>query len=167
MDYWSKIMDKVDIDCIIILEDMAYRSGSFFSREMFEEFMAPHYTRFIDFAGQFGVKNIIVDCDGLIEELIPLWAGVGVTGFFPLEAVNDIIKIREEFPKLQLLGGVDKRVMFKDSSREAIDAELEKISALMEKGRYIPHIDHAVSEDVTWENFKYYRNSLNKIIDGQ
>jgi len=167
MEYWQKIMDKIDIDCIIILEDMAYRSGSFFSKEMFKEFLAPYYIRFIDFLRQQGIENIFVDCDGLIEELIPLWVGVGVNGIFPVEAMNDIVKIREEFPKLKLLGGVDKRVLFKDSSREAIDNELDKVSQMLEKGRYIPHIDHAVSKDVTWENFKYYRSKLNEIIDGK
>ena len=35
----------------------------------------------------------------------------------------------------------------------------------MKKGGYIPHIDHAVSEDVTWENFKYYREKLNYLVD--
>ncbi len=158
-------MDRLDIDCIIILEDMAYRSGSFLSREVFEEFIAPYYNKFIDFAHQHGIENIIVDCDELIEELIPLWVKVGVTGIFPIEAMNDILKIREDFPQLQFLGGVDKRVLFKDSGKSAIDNELDKVSVLMERGRYIPHIDHAVSEDVTWENFTYYRNRLNKIID--
>ena len=35
----------------------------------------------------------------------------------------------------------------------------------MQTGGYIPHIDHAVSEDVTWDNFKYYRQKLNDMID--
>ncbi len=165
INYWSKILDKVDIDCIVILEDMAYRSGSFLSREMFEEFMAPYYIKFIDFLRQYGTKNIIVDCDGLIEELIPLWIKVGITGIFPIEAVNNIEKIRKEFPRLRLLGGIDKRVLFEGSNMGAIDDEFKKIVRVMKTGGYIPHIDHAVSKDVTWKNFKYYRNKLNNIID--
>lgn len=165
MDYWSKILGSVDIDCVVILEDMAYKSGSFFSKEMFAEFMAPYYIRFIDFLRQFRIKNIIVDCDGLIDELVPLWAKVGITGIFPIEAVNDIVKIRKEFPRLQLMGGIDKKVLFADSNRDAIDNELKKTLEVMKTGGYIPHIDHAVSEDVTWENFTYYRNILNRMID--
>ena len=165
MDYWSVILGSVDIDCVVILEDMAYRSGSFFSKKMFVEFMTPYYIRFIDFLRQFGIKNIIVDCDGLIDELVPLWAGAGITGIFPIEAVNDLVRIRKEFPRLQLLGGIDKKVLFADSNREAIDNELKKTLEVMKTGGYIPHIDHAVSEDVTWKNFEYYRNKLNGIID--
>jgi hypothetical protein len=37
---------------------------------------------------------------------------------------------------------------------------------MLKNGRYIPHIDHFVSQDCTWENFTYYRNRLNEIIDG-
>ena len=165
MNYWSIILNKVDIDCIIILEDVAYRSGSFISNKMFDEFMKPYYIKFIDFLKQYNIKNIIVDSDGMIDELIPSWIEAGVTGIFPIEAVNDLAAIRTKYPKLQLLGGVNKKVLFKDSNIVKIDAELDKISEVMEKGGYIPHIDHAVSEDVTWEYFKYYREKLNSIIE--
>jgi uroporphyrinogen decarboxylase len=165
MNYWSKILDKVDIDCIFILEDIAYRSGSFISKEMFYEFMSPYYLRFVDFLKQYKIENIFVDCDGLIDELIPLWIEVGITGIFPIEAVNNLMEIRKKYPGLKLLGGVDKKVLFKDSDRDKIDEELEKISLVMGEGGYIPHIDHAVSEDVTLENFSYYRRKLNNIID--
>lgn len=165
MNYWSKILEKIDVDCIFILEDIAYRSGSFISREMFKEYMSPYYIRLIDFLKQYRITNIFVDCDGLIEELIPLWIEVGVTGLFPLEAVNDIMKIRQHYPKLKLLGGFNKKVLFKNSTKEKIDEELDRISGIIRQGGYIPHIDHAVSEDVTWENFKYYRTRLNSIID--
>ena len=83
---------------------MAYRSGSFLSREMFREFLSPCYVEFIDFLKQYNIENIIVDCHGLIDELIPLWIEVGVNGIFPIEAVNDLVKFRDQYPKLKLLG---------------------------------------------------------------
>ena len=165
MNYWSLILKDLEIDCIFILEDCAYRSGSFISREMFKEFMSPYYIRFIDFLKQYHVKNILVDCDGLIDELIPLWIEVGITGIFPIEAVNNITEIREKYPALRLMGGFNKRVLFGNSNRNLIDKELDKITGLLKRGGYIPHLDQAVSEDVTWDNFKYYRNKLNEIID--
>jgi uroporphyrinogen-III decarboxylase len=165
MDYWAIILEKVEIDCIFILEDIAYRSGSFISKEMFNEFMRPYYIKLIDFLKQYRINNIFVDCDGLIDELIPLFIEAGVTGLFPFEAVNDISKVREKYPRLKMMGGFNKKVLFKGSDREKIDAEIEKVSNVMKKGGYIPHVDHAVSEDVTWENFKYYRERLNYLID--
>ncbi len=166
MSYFSEILKKIKVDCAFILEDIAYRSGSFISEGMFREFMMPYYLEYIDFLRQYGIKNIIVDCDGLIEELIPLWVEAGVTGIFPLEAVNDLGEIRKTYPELVLFGGFDKRVLFADSSKDAIDKELIKTDSILKTGGYIPHIDHAVSQDVTWENFRYYRNSLDALIDG-
>ena len=31
----------------------------------------------------------------------------------------------------------------------------------------VPHIDHAVSQDISWNNFTYYRERLNALIDTQ
>jgi hypothetical protein len=33
------------------------------------------------------------------------------------------------------------------------------------RGGYIPHIDHAVPEDISWDSFAYYRTRLNGIVD--
>jgi uroporphyrinogen decarboxylase len=50
--------------------------------------------------------------------------------------------------------------------RQAIDAELEaKVPFMLERGGYIPHVDHMVPPDVSWEHFKYYRKKLNQLID--
>jgi uroporphyrinogen decarboxylase len=165
MNYWSLILKDIEVDCIFILEDIAYRSGSFISKEMFKEFLTPYYIKFIDFLKQFNIKNILVDCDGLIDELIPLWIEAGVTGIFPVEAVNDIVQIRKNYPNLQIMGGINKKILFEGSAKDKIDEELLKVKSLLNKGGYVPHIDHAVSEDVTWDNFKYYREKLNHIID--
>jgi uroporphyrinogen decarboxylase len=127
--------------------------------------MAPYTRRFVDFAKQHGVGLVIVDCDGLITELVPLWVKCGVTGLFPLEALNDIAAIREAYPRLRLLGGVDKRPLI-GGSKDAIDLELARIGKVMRKGGYIPHIDHAVPADIGFKNFVYYRQKLNGIIDG-
>lgn len=167
MNYWSRILDEVEVDCVWLFEDMAYRSGSLISREMFEEFLSPYYKKFTDFLKQYKVKTIIVDSDGFIEELIPLWIKCGVTGIVPLEmqAGNDMARIRKKYPGLQLMGGINKMMLSQDKGKSDIDKELSKVPALLKEGGYIPHIDHYVHEDASWENFKYYRESLNNIIE--
>jgi hypothetical protein len=165
MNYWSEILNKIDIDWVMIWEDMAFRGGSFISKEAFREFLSPYYIKLVDFLKQYRIKNIIVDSDGLIEELIPLWLEAGVTGVFPLEAVNDLVRIRERHPKLQMLGGVDKKILMSGSGKD-IDKELEQVSFLIKKGGYIPHIDHAIPMDAEWGKFKEYRIKLNNLIDG-
>ena len=162
--YWEKILVDIDIDWVMIWEDMAYKTGSFISKESFQEFLSPYYIELIDFIKQYRVKNIIVDSDGLVEDLIPLWIETGVTGIFPMESVNDLLKIRRLYPKIQMLGGVNKKILIKSSNQD-INDELEKISALMKQGGFIPHIDHSIPMDADWERFKEYRIKLNRLID--
>jgi uroporphyrinogen-III decarboxylase len=166
MEYWAPILEATAIDCVILLEDIAYRNGPMISAEMFEAFALPYTARLVDFLRQYRVPGIVVDCDGLLGSLLPLWVRAGITGLFPLEAVNDIAAVRETFPRLQLLGGVDKRLLI-TGDRRAIDAELARVAPLLEGGGFIPHIDHAVPEDISWESFRYYRERLNDIIDGR
>ncbi|MHB1376050.1 MAG: uroporphyrinogen decarboxylase family protein [Candidatus Humimicrobiaceae bacterium] len=167
MGYWSEILDEIQVDCILIFEDMCYKNGSMISDGMFKEFLSPYYKRLINFLKNHGIKNIIVDSDGYVEDIIQLFLECGVTGLMPFEiqAGNDLLRIRRNYPKLQILGGIDKKILMKEEGRNFIDKELEKVPVLLKQGGYVPHIDHHVSEDATWENFKYYRSKLNNIID--
>ena len=45
------------------------------------------------------------------------------------------------------------------------EGELEITRAMLARGRYVPHVDHFVSQDCTWRHFSYYRRRLNQIID--
>jgi uroporphyrinogen decarboxylase len=166
LEYWSAILSGVQADCVFLIEDICYRSGSMVSPKMFEVFMAPYTKKVAGFARDHGIEHVFVDSDGLVTELIPLWVKCGVTGLFPVEALNDIAAIRERYPELRLLGGVDKRPLI-TGGRDEIDRELARIKQVMSAGGYIPHIDHAVPADISWRNFSYYRNRLNDLIEGK
>jgi hypothetical protein len=167
MDYWAGIIEAIRPDCVMIWEDMASATGSMISPEAFGEFLSPYYRRIIGFFRQLGVENIHVDSDGYIEELIPLWVELGVTGVFPMErkAGNDLRRIRARFPRLQLLGGIDKRILMAGRTRADIEAELALAAEILARGGYIPHVDHHVPDDACWENFRSYRLRLNQLID--
>jgi hypothetical protein len=89
----------------------------------------------------------------------------GITGTYPLEvkAGMDVVKVRAGYPKLQMMGGVDKLQLMKGKSE--IDAELGRLPAVIRQGGYIPHVDQSVPYGVPWENFKYFREELFKIIE--
>ena len=165
--YYDRIIRDVKVDCILIWEDMAGKQGSLISPAHFREFLAPCYRAVVGFAREQKVDVVLTDSDGYVGELIPLIAETGVTGMYPFEraAGNDLLAIRRAFPAFQILGGFDKRVLFEGSTQAAIDAELEVMQAMLARGRFIPHVDHFVSQDCTWENFSYYRRRLNRIID--
>ena len=62
-----------------------------------------------------------------------------------------------------MMGGFDKMTFNKD--KDAIDRELEIVTWLISRGGYIPYGDHSIPPDASWENFIYYREKLNRIID--
>jgi uroporphyrinogen decarboxylase len=167
MDYWSPLIEAARPDCVMIWEDMASATGSMISPGAFREFLSPFYRTIIGFLREHGVDNIHVDSDGSIEDLIPLWVELGVTGIFPMErkAGNDLLRIRARFPRLQLLGGIDKRILAQGRTAADIEAELAVAARLLAQGGFIPHVDHHVPDDACWENFRAYRLGLNRLID--
>lgn len=162
---WGEAISQIKVDCVHFWEDICYRSGPLISPEMFRAFMLPAYQRVASFLQEMGVKIILVDTDGNVEKLIPLFLEAGITGMFPFEvqAGNDIVRIRKRYPRLQILGGIDKLEVAK--GKEAIEKELNsKIPFMLKSGGYIPHLDHLVPPEVSWEDFIYYRTRLRELI---
>ncbi|MEI7904180.1 MAG: uroporphyrinogen decarboxylase family protein [Candidatus Firestonebacteria bacterium] len=161
---WGKMVKETEFDLIECWEDMAYKSGSMISPETFREFMKPNYEKLSAFAKQNGIKIILVDCDGYIEDLTGLMLESGVTAMYPFEvqAGNNLERVLDKYPAVGTFGGLDKNSMSK--GRKEIDIELVKAKKLIEKGRFIPGPDHGVLSDASFENFKYFNEELRKIV---
>jgi len=169
-DLWAALYDRVlsqvRVDCIHIWEDMSFKNGPLISPALFREFLAPAYRKVTEVARGRGVKVVFVDTDGDCRQLIPLFLEGGVTGLYPFEvqAGMDVRAIREAFPRLQMLGGVDKREIAGGPAR--IDAELgRRLPGVVERGGYIPMADHQVPPDVSWENYLYYRRQVAELSE--
>jgi uroporphyrinogen decarboxylase len=160
------VIGQMDIDLVEFKEDMAYKHAPMVSPDMFKTFMYPHYVRLISFLKGHGVRLVYVDCDGYPGGLIPHWIEAGVDAVSPNEiaAGNDIAGLQRAYPKFALFGGVDKRELAKD--RRAVYDEVAKIPALIEKGGYIPHVDHAIPHDISFANYAYFRELMARIADG-
>lgn len=168
IDTLSRHMDHFQVDIAEFKEDMAYKGAPMISAKMFRTFMYPHYVRLIGFLRSHGVKFIYVDCDGFPGELIPEYIDAGVDGMSPVEiaAGNDLIALRKAYPAFAMLGGIDKRELAKD--RRAIYNEvMSKVPWLLERGGYVPHVDHAIPHNVPFENYVYYRRILTQAVCGQ
>jgi len=162
---YSEVLADVEVDVVHIWEDISFGKGPMVSPNVIREFMLPYYKRFTSFLKSKGIKIIFVDTDGYCMDIIPLFIEGGVTGMYPFEAScgMDIVKVREKFPKLQMLGGIPKSDISKGKKR--IDEILQPVEKVLKKGGYIPFAEHLIPPEVGWENFKYYRNKLNDIID--
>lgn len=163
---YSPILEKLDLDVFTMWEDMCYNTGPLISPELFREFMLPAYKKFTTHLKDMGIKHILVDTDGNCWKLIDLFLEGGVTAIYPFEAAAnmDVVEVREQFPKLPMIGGIDKRAVI--HGKDAIDKELEhKVPSMMKTGGFIPYIDHHVPPDISLDNFIYYRKRLQGLIE--
>jgi uroporphyrinogen decarboxylase len=110
MRLWERVLSEVEVDMIQLGEDMAFKNGPMVSPDFVREFMVPRYRKLADFFRAHGVRTFIVDSDGDIRSLVPLYLEGGVTGVLPLEiaAGMDPVALRDEYPRLQMIGGIDK-----------------------------------------------------------
>jgi len=163
-ELYDKALSEVDFDCAFIWEDMAYKNGPLISPEFFREFMLAYYKDLTSYLRSRGIKWIILDSDGNIERLIPLFMEGGVDGLLPFECAAglDIREIRKMYPSLRILGGIDKMKIAK--GKGAINKELEgKLPFMFSKGGYIPTLDHHVPPEISYSDFKYYLEKTRKI----
>jgi uroporphyrinogen decarboxylase len=168
-DFWIALFDEVlrdvKVDAMFFWEDMCYKKGPLISPAMFREFLLPGYKKLTDFLKDYGVNIVNVDSDGNLWKLIPLWIEGGVNVLYPfeVEAGMDIREVRKAFPRLGIIGGLEKYTLVQ--GKQSIDDEIEaKVPFMLEHGGYIPQIDHLAQPTVSFENFSYYRNKLEKMI---
>ncbi|MBL7166840.1 MAG: hypothetical protein ISS55_10205 [Dehalococcoidales bacterium] len=161
----KRVLKDIKPDFAMIWEDMAYKSGSMISPAMFRRFIMPRYRKLADLLRANGVDVIVVDTDGNVNQLIPLWIECGINATWPLEvaAGNDAVAIKKEYGNdFIVMGNIDKRAFAQ--GEEAIRHELmSKVPFLLEKGGYFPSPDHMVPPDVSWHNYCYYIDTLREI----
>jgi hypothetical protein len=162
--FLDKALEGIDYDYAVFWEDMAYKTGSLIDPRLYRQLFAPHYRRITDRLHRAGIDTILLDSDGNVEELIPIWLELGINYIYPMEvaAGMDVIALRRKFGReLRMGGGMDKRVLA--GSRAAIREMVEEKIPLLREGGYVPGCDHAMPPDIPWENYLYYRELLNQI----
>ena len=164
-DALARVLATGTLDFVQIWEDMAYKTASLISPRLVREFMLPAYVELVSFLRQGGVQLIMVDCDGHVDDLLPIWLEAGIDGCHPCEmaANSDPLELRRRFPRCALMGGMDKRAIA--SGRAGIDAELRRLQPLIQDGAFIPMLDHFVPPDVSFDDFRYYVERRRELLD--
>jgi uroporphyrinogen decarboxylase len=164
----DRALREVNVDSVQLNEDMAYKRHAMISPRMFREFMLPRYTRLADFFQSRGVPVRIIDCDGYVEELIPLWIEAGMNATYPLEiaAGNDPLAIRKTYGRaIAFLGCIDKREI--RSKERTYEEVMKKVPWLIEQGGFLPTVDHAVPPDVPLRSYLYMCELIKAIAEGR
>jgi len=163
----EKVLEEVTPDLAEFWEDMAYKTGPLVSPELYRKLSLKHYRRVTDVLRRHGVKVILLDSDGNVDSLIPIWLDSGINCIWPLEAAagTDPVALRKRYGgSLGLIGGIDKRALARGPA--AIDREVHgKIPYLIESGGFIPTCDHAVPHDVSLANYQYYLEQVRKLAE--
>jgi len=139
-------------------EDMCFNHGPLVSPQIVRDVMGPWYQRITDLLGQYGCDVVWLDCDGKIDELVPIWLDNGVNCMFPVEVGvwnADPYEFRRRWGKgCLMMGGFDKRILARGP--EAIAAEIDRLAPLAGEGGFIPFCDHRVPADVSLADYLFY-----------
>jgi len=157
----EKALVGVEYDFAVFWEDMAYKTASLINPEHYRRLFLPHYRRITERLFAAGIDTLMLDSDGNVEQLIPCWLDVGIRYIYPFEvaAGMDVVALRRKFGRdLIMGGGMDKRILASD--RASIKRMVEEKVPLMKEGGYVPGCDHAIPPDVSWDNYRYYRELL-------
>ena len=174
MRTWFELTDYVtarhqeysDLDELFLSDDICYNHGPLISPDMMREFLFPYYQQLITNTknrqkDKTRFMHIQIDTDGDCRPVIPVYQEIGANYLAPMEVASgcDVVAIRKQYPELLMRGGIDKRELAK--GKEAIDRMLDRILPFMkEHGGYIPMCDHAVPEEVNFEDYVYYRQRM-------
>jgi uroporphyrinogen decarboxylase len=153
----QKVLPEIEVDFAAGWEDICFRNGPMLSPAMFRKIVAPRLKRVTALLRQHGVDVIWTDCDGNINDLVPVWLECGVNCMFPIEVQggSDPVELRKRYGRNILLrGGIAKYQLA--LGKKAILKELKRVEKVVEDGGYIPHGDHRIPDDVPYENYKYY-----------
>lgn len=152
-------------EALSMWEDMCFNAGPLISPAHFRRFLVPQYKRITSLCHRHGVDIVYLDCDGKIDDLIPLWLEAGVNCMFPLEIGTwgaDPVRYRREYGRdLLMMGGFDKHILQR-TPRE-IEAEIYRLTPLVEEGGYIGFPDHRVPPDVPLENYLFYCRTVRRV----
>lgn len=150
-------------------EDICFKGGPLVNPAVFSELVGPHYKRITDLCRAHGIDIVSLDCDGKIDELVPVWLVNGVNTMFPIEVGTwhaSIEPWREQYGReLRGVGGMDKRVFAAD--RAAVDREVERLRRLVDLGGYIPCPDHRIPPDAAWDLVRYYCDRMRAAFGGR
>ncbi len=147
-------------------EDICYKNGPLVNPAFFAEYVGPQYKRIVDLVASYGIDLVSLDCDGMIDKLVPIWLEAGVNVMFPIEVGTwgaSIEPWREQYGKqVRGVGGMRKHILAHDYA--AVDAEVERLKRLVDLGGFVPCPDHRIADDAEWENVQYYCDRMHEVF---
>lgn len=153
----ERVLPLFQVDFCLGWEDFCFNQGPVVSPDVLRRVAGPWYRRIADLLVAHGCCIYSTDTDGNILPVVDVFLDNGLNTMFPVEvhAGSDPVLLRRRYGKrIRLWGGVDKMALIK--SKQAIDAELQRLLPVVEQGGFIPTVDHRVPADVPLDHYKHY-----------
>jgi hypothetical protein len=162
----DRILQEVEIDAVVFSEPIGGSDRPLISPQMYEEFVLKNYEPVLEVLRHRNVATICFQTFANARILIPSILRWGFNCLWACEVnieAMDYRSLRREFGReLRLIGGIDLDAL--RENKEAIRREIEeKVPPLIEDGGFIPLADGRVRADVSFENYVYYRQLLEKV----
>jgi hypothetical protein len=164
----ERIMQEISIDALLFSEPIAGNHGSLVSPRLYEKLVLPAYQPLFEMAKQHKIHWLILRTYANPRVLLESQVRFGFNVLWAVERnthTMDYINIRREFGRsLRLVGGIDVDALRFD--KDVIHREIEeKALPLVQDGGYIPLADGRIRQDVSWENYQYYRCELERVTN--
>ncbi len=156
----------ISFDYAHFWEDICFKNGPLVQPAVFAKQVGPWYGKITSLLRSHGIDIVSLDCDGMIDSLIPTWFENGVNTMFPIEVGTwdaNIAPWRGKYGKeLRGVGGMDKKVFA--GTRADVDAEIERMKPLVALGGFIPCPDHRIPPDAVWDTVRYYTERMRAVF---
>jgi uroporphyrinogen decarboxylase len=151
-------------DGLWIYGDMAFKTATMCSPQMYRELIWPDHKRLVDWAHAHRMK-FIYHTDGDVNGVMDLYLAAGFDCLQPLEckAGMDIRRLCPQYgDRMAFFGNVDVMQMM-TNDRDKIEAEIKaKLAAGKATKGYIYHSDHSVPPQVSWDTYQFIISLIDK-----
>ena len=157
--------NRVPLEVIHFWEDICYKNGPIMNPAHFRKMVTPRYRRVAEIANRYGYDRLEVDSDGNMTALIEPWLEGGINILCPLEvqAGMEIDAVQAKYGRRLLwTGGIHKSRLAGGDA--AIVAELNRVKPALERGGYLPMLDHNIPAEISLPNYLLYLRRRHDIL---
>jgi len=160
----ERVLSQVRVDYASFYEPIASNQGPVISPEMFKHYAIPGYKKVISLLDKYNVPlRVFCSTGGDLTSILSLLVDVGINVLWlsNIAVTNmEYMALRRHFGNhISLIGGIDAGALRKDEM--TLRSEVENtVLPLLEKGRYLPCLDDRPRADISFSQYKLYRQIL-------
>jgi uroporphyrinogen decarboxylase len=163
----ERVLSQVRVDYASFYEPIASNHGPVVSPEMFKRYSVPVYKKTISLLEKYDVHlRVFCTTGGDVFSLLSPLVDVGMNALWISNigvASMEYAALRRHFgDHISLIGGIDTGALKRDE--ETLRSEVENtVLPLLEKGRYLPCLDDRPRADISFSQYRLFRQILEEI----